>query len=105
MQELAKAGNQQKPPEQNQNGSELPKNEDMIPEIGVKMIRNGDKGNMVKLAQSCLSCLGFSVSIDGIFGNEFEKKIREFQGNKHLETDGIVGNETWKYLLDIPYLN
>lgn len=104
MQELAKAGNQQKPPEQNQNGSELPKNEDMIPEIGVKMIRNGDKGNMVKLAQSCLSCLGFSVSIDGIFGNEFEKKIREFQENKHLETDGIVGNETWKCLLDIPYL-
>lgn len=104
MQELINAENKQEPAEQNQNGSELPKNEDMIPEIGVKMIRNGDKGNMVKLAQSCLSCLGFSVSIDGIFGNEFEKKIRQFQTDKFLESDGIVGEETWKQLLNIPYL-
>lgn len=104
MQELANAENQQEPAEQNQNGSELPKNEDMIPEIGVKMIRNGDKGNMVKLAQSCLSCLGFSVSINGIFGNEFEKKIRQFQTDKSLESDGIVGEETWKQLLNIPYM-
>jgi len=109
MQELTNNQNQQTPEpqkeaEQNQNGSELPKNEDMISEIGVKMIRNGDKGNMVKLAQSCLSCLGFSVSIDGIFGNEFEKKIRQFQTDKSLESDGIVGEETWKQLLNIPYL-
>lgn len=109
MQELVNNQNQQtpepqEPAEQNQNGSELPKNEDMIPEIGVKMIRNGDKGNMVKLAQSCLSCLGFSISIDGIFGNEFEKKIRQFQTDKSLESDGIVGEETWKRLLNIPYL-
>lgn len=109
MQEMANVENQQavkpqEPAEQNQNGSELPKNEDMIPEIGVKMIRNGDKGNMVKLAQSCLSCLGFSVSIDGIFGNEFEKKVRQFQTDKSLESDGIIGEETWKQLLNIPYL-
>lgn len=109
MQELIDAENQeaaksQEAVEQNQNGSEIPKIEDMIPEIGVRTIRNGDKGNTVKLAQSCLSCLGFSVSIDGIFGNEFEKKIRQFQTDKSLEVDGVVGEETWKQLLNIPYL-
>lgn len=94
----------QKPAEQNQNGSEPPKNEDLIPEIGVRAIRIGEKGNMVKLAQSCLSCLGFSVSIDGIFGRELEKKIREFQNQKGLEENGEVDEATWKALLDLPFL-
>lgn len=88
---------------QNQNGSTLPINEDFVPEIGVTEIRNGDKGNLVKLAQACLSCLGYSVSIDGIFGNELEKKIREFQKINGLESDGVIGEASWMKLLAIPF--
>ena len=89
--------------EQNQNGSKLPVNDDLISEIGVSEIRNGDKGNQVKLAQACLSRLGYSVSIDGIFGNELEKKIREFQKANGLEANGVVNEKTWMKLLDIPF--
>lgn len=94
----------EKPKEQNQNGREPPKTEDLIPEIGVGAIRIGEKGNMVKLAQSCLSCLGYSVTIDGIFGRELEKKIMEFQQAKGLEENGEADEATWKALLDLPFL-
>ena len=77
--------------------------DDSVPYIGINEISLGSKGVQVKLAQSALSCLGYSVSIDGIFGNEFEKKIKDFQLSKAIRTDGIVGRETWKKLLDIPF--
>jgi peptidoglycan hydrolase-like protein with peptidoglycan-binding domain len=77
--------------------------DDSYPTIGLEEIALGSKGNLVKLAQSALACLGYSVSTDGIFGNEFEKKIKEFQAGNALRTDGVVGKETWKKLLDIPF--
>ena len=77
--------------------------DDSYPTIGLEEIGLGSKGNLVKLAQSALACLGYSVSTDGIFGNEFEKKIKEFQAGNALRTDGVVGKETWKKLLDIPF--
>ncbi|MBQ4254272.1 MAG: peptidoglycan-binding protein [Erysipelotrichaceae bacterium] len=106
---LNKAGGQAKPKEpetpaaQNQNGNQQPANADHALKVGVNEIRNGDKGSQVKLAQACLSCLGYSVSIDGIFGNELEKKIREFQKADGLDADGVVGEKTWAKLLEIPF--
>lgn len=76
--------------------------EDVPPPIGVTLIKIGAKGIQVKLAQACLSCLGTSVSIDGIFGNEFYEKVKKFQKANGLEADGEVGEQTWKKLLDIP---
>ena len=66
------------------------------------LIRKGDKGVQVKLAQAALSCWGYSVSVDGIFSSEFEKKISEFQTYAGVEIDGIIGSETWRELLDLP---
>ena len=106
---LNKAGGQAKPKEpetpaaQNQNGNQQPANADHALKVGVNEIRNGDKGSQVKLAQACLSCLGYSVSIDGIFGNELEKKIREFQKADGLDADGVIGEKTWAKLLEIPF--
>ena len=77
--------------------------EDISPPIGVTLIKIGAKGTQVKLAQACLSCLGISVSIDGIFGNEFYEKVKKFQKANGLEADGEIGEQTWKKLLDIPY--
>ena len=87
---------------ENQNGNGQD-DEDAPPPIGVTTIRNGSKGNQVKLAQAALSCLGYSVSIDGIFGNEFENKIKEFQEGDGLEATGVVDKNTWLKLLEIPY--
>lgn len=95
LQELVQEKPQQTP-ETNQNGSNLPA-------IGVGVIKNGDKGNQVKLAQACLSCLGYSVAIDGIFGNELTKKIKEFQASDGLPATGEIEERTWKKLLDIPF--
>lgn len=77
--------------------------EDTVPQIGVTEIKLGDKGNKVKLAQAALSCLGYSVSIDGIFGGEFEKKIRQFQEADGLPANGVIDNKTWAKLLEIPF--
>ena len=85
-------------PAENQNESK-----EEIPFIGVTELKNGDKGNQVKLAQSALSCLGYNISIDGIFGNEFENKIKEFQKADGLEATGVIGEKTWDKLLEIPF--
>jgi len=98
LSELAKEGK----PTENQNGSVI-EDEDAPPPIGVTILKKGSKGNQVKLAQAALSCLGYSVSIDGIFGNEFENKIKAFQKGDGLEADGEIGEETWKKLLEIPF--
>ena len=58
---------------------------------------------MVKLAQACLYHLAYEISIDGIFGDVFEKKIKEFQEADGLEPTGVIDKSTWMKLLEIPY--
>ncbi|MFT5875987.1 MAG: peptidoglycan hydrolase-like protein with peptidoglycan-binding domain [Clostridium sp.] len=38
-------------------------------------------------------------TIDGIYGNETARLVKEYQRTNKLVTDGIVGKNTWKYLL------
>lgn len=37
----------------------------------------------------------FNIDIDGIFGSDTERHIRQWQSHKKLENDGIVGPITW----------
>lgn len=62
-------------------------------------VKKGAKGNITKLIQKRLNSVGFSISIDGIFGDNTYKAIKVFQKNRGLTQDGIVGKNTWKYLL------
>lgn len=56
-------------------------------------------GNITKLIQERLNSVGFNIVEDGIFGSKTKYAVKVFQKNRGLEQDGIVGKNTWKYLL------
>lgn len=39
------------------------------------------------------------AAIDGIYGNETVRLVKKYQKNNKLVADGIVGKDTWQYLL------
>lgn len=56
-------------------------------------LKKGNKGEEVKLLQTKLG-----ITSDGIFGDKTEISVKNFQKQKGLVVDGIVGNNTWKAL-------
>jgi hypothetical protein len=52
----------------------------------------------VKLLQNALLKAGYSVDADGFFGEGTEKVVKQFQKDKGLTTDGVVGKGTWSKL-------
>ncbi|MGM9977298.1 MAG: N-acetylmuramoyl-L-alanine amidase [Clostridium sp.] len=59
-----------------------------------------EEGDFVKIVQEILSFKGFNIKkIDGILGEETKKAIIKFQTIHELKPDGVVGYNTWKYLL------
>lgn len=61
----------------------------------METIKKGSKCAAVKILQSALH-----LSQDGIFGSITEEAVRDFQRNNGLKDDGIVGETTWKKILD-----
>ncbi len=55
------------------------------------------QGEDVRQVQKALIKAGFDVGSDGIFGKETDQAVREFQQQKGLTVDGIVGDETRRY--------
>lgn len=69
---------------------------------GCPLIRKGAQGNITKLLQEKLVSLGYSTNgIDGIFGSGTYSAVREFQKTRGLSADGIVGQNTWRKLLNL----
>lgn len=62
-------------------------------------VKRGAKGNITKLIQERLNSVGFKLSTDGIFGSGTENAVKVFQRNRGLSVDGIVGKNTWEWLL------
>lgn len=62
-------------------------------------VKRGAKGNITKLIQERLNSVGFKLSTDGIFGAGTERAVKVFQKNRRLTQDGIVGKNTWDWLL------
>jgi hypothetical protein len=58
-------------------------------------LRQGSKGEEVKLLQTLLNKHGFKVTVDGDFGPGTRRKVVAFQESKYLTPDGIVGGGTW----------
>ena len=61
----------------------------------------GSKGDSVKLLQMALEMQGYSVGadgMDGIFGAQTAAAVKKFQKDAGIESDGIVGTETWTKL-------
>ncbi|MGE3806941.1 MAG: peptidoglycan-binding protein, partial [Gemmataceae bacterium] len=65
-------------------------------------MRQGEEGEAVRLVQQALIDLGFPMPIstrrygspDGIYGNETATRVRDFQRQQHLSSDGIAGRNT-----------
>ncbi len=62
-------------------------------------LRRGDKGNCVGWVQRRLAQLGYSPGpVDCVFGTQTETAVRQFQADKGLAVDGVVGPQTWAAL-------
>lgn len=69
---------------------------------GCPMLRYGATGNITKLLQQRLTCLGYDTNgVDGVFGNGTKNAVMNLQSYYGLSVDGIVGNATWGALLDL----
>ena len=69
---------------------------------GCPVLRKGTQGNITKLLQEKLVKLGYNTNgVDGIFGNGTYSAVREFQKTRGLSIDGVVGQNTWRKLLNL----
>lgn len=67
------------------------------------MLQNGDVGGAV-LAMQVLLVHKWGVSVgscgcDGEFGDDTENAVRSFQAWRELDSDGVVGANTWRKLI------
>ena len=66
-----------------------------------RILKKGCKGDDVKELQKKLMSLGYKLpkyGADGDFGKETDKYVRQFQVDKKLKADGIVGKNTCEKL-------
>ena len=69
---------------------------------GCPKLRKGASGNITKLLQEKLVKLGYNTNgVDGIFGSGTYTAVREFQKTREITADGIVGQDTWRNLLNL----
>lgn len=69
---------------------------------GCPIIKEGARGNITKLLQEKLVSLGYNTNgVDGIFGSGTKSAVIAFQKANGLSTDGIVGENTWRKLLNM----
>lgn len=72
-------------------------------------LKNGDRGDTVKAMQILLKGYGCNLGnwgpkgdgIDGIFGNDTEKAVRDFQTGNGLTATGVCDPDTWGKLLGV----
>ena len=70
--------------------------------INSHMVRNFTVGEFARWVQERLIAKGYSLNnfgVDGRYGNESEKKVKEFQANCGIDVDGIVGINTVNRLI------
>ncbi len=70
--------------------------------MAYKSVSYGSRGDSVTALQKKLNEKGFSLAVDGVFGPETRKAVRNYQTREGLQVDGIVGEETWGSLLYEP---
>ncbi|PSB38409.1 peptidoglycan-binding protein [filamentous cyanobacterium Phorm 46] len=72
------------------------------PDKPIQMI--GSSGNDVKIVQNVLKLNGYYFgAVDGFFGPMTKVAVIQFQTNKGLPADGIVGKRTWHALSNLPH--
>ena len=62
-------------------------------------LRNGSKGDLVKVLQGLLVCNGYAGAyVDGSFGSGTQSAVIAYQRKKGLDDDGIAGSNTFSAL-------
>lgn len=61
-------------------------------------LRQGSRGVYVRYLQQKLLSKLYPVSVDGVFGPNTERAVKEYQSESGLTSDGIVGRLTWAAL-------
>ena len=70
----------------------------------MRTLRRGDTGSDVRTLQTALTRAGYDPgSINGIFGAQTERAVKQFQRVLGLQEDGIVGPRTWAFLMPFVY--
>jgi N-acetylmuramoyl-L-alanine amidase len=63
-------------------------------------VKKGAKGNITWILQAILYCRGYEIAVDGDFGDNTEKAVKQYQKAKDLTVDGVAGKNTFKSLLN-----
>ena len=72
--------------------------------VELNELKKGATGEQVKTLQLLLIAYGYDLGkygADGDFGDATDKAVRAFQRSKNLGSDGVVGLNTWKKILNI----
>lgn len=64
-------------------------------EIAYQTVSYGSSGEEVKKLQKSLNEKGYSLAVDGVFGNKTRDAVKDYQQKNGLSVDGIVGGKTW----------
>ena len=70
-----------------------------MPPVDWALVRQGDTGPRVRAVQFLLRADGFGIDADGSFGPMTGGAGRDFQTQRGLAADGVVGNQTWPVLV------
>ena len=62
-------------------------------------LESGSNGTHVKAVQYLLEDHGYSIDVDGSFGEQTKSTVEEFQEANDLHVDGVVGPATWPVLV------
>lgn len=71
----------------------------------MRLYHRGDRGAPVRDVQDRLHALGFTCDTDelGVFDSDTFAAVHDFQTSRGLPSDGIVGPETWRSLVEAGY--
>jgi peptidoglycan/xylan/chitin deacetylase (PgdA/CDA1 family) len=68
-----------------------------------RLIKKGDKGDLVRSLQEVLDTLGYDTESDGVFGEGTKASLADFQKENDLHSDGVAGPSTLKALSALYY--
>ena len=69
--------------------------------LELPVLRNGMKGEPVRVLQELLNVYGYILVVDGSFGAKTQNAVECYQEDVDLEADGVCGKATWSKLLGV----
>lgn len=65
----------------------------------IATLKRGNRGDLVRAGQVALNDSGYMGTVDGRFGAKTEMRVKQAQRAFGLREDGVLGPQTWRYLL------